>query len=80
VFFVPAHAVLEDESGRFVYVVESVSGGRGEVQRRTVETGDLSQLGLEIRSGLASGDRVVTAGMSKMRPGLPVRLATDSAP
>ncbi len=78
VLHVPAHAVLEDDVGRFLYSVESVSDGRGVVQRRAVETGNLSALGLEVTSGLEVGDRIVTAGMSKMRAGLEVRLATAS--
>lgn len=78
IFQVPAHAVLEDSHGRFIYVVESAAEGRGVVQRRPVETGRLSQQGLEVTSGLTDGDRIVTAGMSKMRPGLEVRLGTDA--
>lgn len=75
VFHVPAQAVLEDDKGRFLYVVETLTGDRGRVQRRAVKTGRLSTLGLEVTAGLDVGDRVVTAGMSKMRPNLEVRLA-----
>ncbi len=79
VFQVPAHAVLEDNDGRYLFTVESAADGHSVVQRRAVETGRLSQLGLEITSGLSEGDRIVTAGMSKMRPGLEVRLTTEAA-
>ncbi len=79
VFRVPAHAVLEDNDGRFLFTVDSVANGRGIVQRRAVETGRLSRLGLEITSGLSAGDRIVTAGMSKMRAGLEVRLGADAS-
>lgn len=76
--FIPVHAVLEDSAGRYVYLVEEVGEARGVVERRIVETGRLSVRGVEILSGLQAGDEVVTAGMSKMRPGLEVRLATES--
>lgn len=78
VFYVPPHAVLEDDKGRFVYVAEPESGDRGIVQRRDVETGRLSQQGLEIVSGLVGGDHVITAGMSKMQTGMTVRMRSDS--
>jgi multidrug efflux pump subunit AcrA (membrane-fusion protein) len=75
---VPAHAVLEDREGRFVYLVKVTGDAQGVVERRAVKTGNLSNLGLEITSGLETGDKVVTAGMSKMLPGLEVRLTTEN--
>lgn len=78
VVYVPAHAVLEDNDGRYVFVAKPTGSGRGIIERRSVETGDLSGFGLEITSGLDGGDEVVTAGMSKMRPGLEVKLSTEN--
>jgi len=75
--FVPAHAVLGDREGRFVYLVAVSGDAKGIVERRAVETGDLSNLGIEIISGLTVGDKVITAGMSKMSSGLEVRLARE---
>jgi RND family efflux transporter MFP subunit len=80
VIHVPAHAVLEDTQGRFVYLVKSKGDGMGEVEKRLVTVGELSTLGLAVISGLEVGDQVVTAGMSKMAPGLIVRLAPDKTP
>lgn len=77
--YVPGHAVLEDESGRYVFVARPTSDGRGVVERRAVETGDLTGLGLEVSSGLGDGDRVVTAGMSKMHSGLEVKMLAEKA-
>lgn len=76
---VPAHAVLEDSGGRFVFVAKKTSEGRGVIEKRQVETGDLTSLGLAVKSGLQVEDKVVTAGMSKMFPGLEVRLQTENA-
>lgn len=74
VVLVPAIAVGEDEQGRFVYVVERVDSQElGIVKRRAVQIGRLTQEGLEVLSGLSSGERVVTAGFSKLKEGLTVR-------
>jgi len=74
---VPAHAVLEDSEGRFVYVVKKTGEGRGVVEKRPVKTGNISSLGLAITSGLEVGDQLITAGMSKMYAGLEVRIQAE---
>jgi len=73
---VPSFAVGEDGEGRFVYVVEPApdAAGEGIVRRQAVTVGDLTTEGLEIVSGLQDGDRVVTAGVSRIEDGLRVRL------
>lgn len=70
---IPAQAVLEDDAGRYVFVA---TGDRdnASVERRQVITGQVSSAGLEILSGLVSGDRVITAGMSQLVDGMAVRL------
>ncbi len=73
--FVPAHAVLEDSAGRFVYVLKHAANERqGLVERRSVVVGKLSENGLQIVKGLILGDKVITAGMSKIAVGMKVRL------
>lgn len=76
---VPAHAVLEDAEGRYVYIVSNTTDGKGTVEKRLVQTGELTSQGLAITTGLEVGDRVVTAGMSKMHSGLEVRLQSGKA-
>ena len=72
---VPAHAVLEDSAGRFVYIVEQSSeSGVGVVKRRSLVVGKLNENGIQIINGLIVGDRVITAGMSKITDGMNVRL------
>ena len=77
VFSIPAQAVLERDDGRFVYLAVPTSGGQARIERRLVQTGKLTRSGLLILGGLNIGDRVVVAGMSKMREGLDVRLAEE---
>jgi len=79
VILVPTVAVGEDGIGRFVYVVEKVTDdGLGIVHRREVEIGRLTEEGLEILTGLQSGERVVTAGFSQLKEGLTVRFPEPS--
>jgi RND family efflux transporter MFP subunit len=73
-FVLPPHAVVEDRSGRFVYVVEPAGPGTGVVHRRAVRVGELTGEGLEVLEGLENGERVVTAGVSQIEDGLSVRL------
>jgi RND family efflux transporter MFP subunit len=71
---VPAVAVAEDRTGRFVFVVQPASGDTANVRRVGVEIGELLSDGIEIFSGLSDGDLVVTAGVSKIQDGQKVKL------
>lgn len=71
--FVPAQAVLEDSEGRFAFVAVPSDSGTALVERRSVVTGVMSSVGLEIVSGLNTGEHLIIAGMSKMYSGLQVR-------
>lgn len=70
---VPAVAVGEDRQGRYVYVVRPSAGGLATVHRTPVTVGELGPDGLEILTGLTDGDRVVTAGVSRVIDGQTVR-------
>jgi len=71
---VPASAVAEDLSGNFVYLVlPSENNGIGTIERRTVVVSNLTNLGFIVLDGLKEGDVVVTAGVSKISPGMKVR-------
>lgn len=74
VAIIPAIAVLSDQDGPFVYLVNSSDGRTGTVEKHAVTTGKLTNLGLEITQGLNPGDRVVVGGVSKMHQGLSVAL------
>lgn len=71
---VPAVAVGEDRSGRYVFVVEPQANGLGVTKRKTVSVGELTEGGLEIFEGLTDGEFVVTAGVSRIEDGQTVRL------
>lgn len=61
-------AVLHDETGAFVYVVNSAS----KAERRAVILGPLAGEAQIVTSGLSIGETVITDGTHKIRNGLPV--------
>ncbi|MCB2210734.1 efflux RND transporter periplasmic adaptor subunit [bacterium] len=72
---VPPHAVGEDHTGRYVFVVEpGTEEGIGITRRRMVRVGELTPEGLEILDGILEGELVVTAGVSKIVDGQRVKL------
>jgi RND family efflux transporter MFP subunit len=71
---VPPVSVGEDRNGRFVFTVKPLDDTFGTIERKKVTTGDITTDGLEVLSGLADGDMVVTAGISLIKPGQKVRL------
>ena len=67
---VPPFSVLEDGNGQFVFTLEaSDETGVGIVKRKSVTIGNLVETGLIITDGLKDGDRLITAGVSKLRDG-----------
>lgn len=72
---VPAVAVGQARDGsRFVLVVEPGADGLATVHRRAVTIGPIHSDGMVIRSGLAAGDVIVTAGVRRLQDGATVRL------
>lgn len=66
----PLAAVVEEPGGTFVFIAEvAENSGEAVVRKRSVTLGELNQSGIEIVDGLATGDRVVTAGLSAIRDG-----------
>ena len=75
VYSIPLSAVSEDSNGRFIYLAEpKKEAGYAEVKRVNVKIGRLSSSDIEIINGLSSGDRVITAGVSRIHPGQTVKL------
>ncbi|MFC4727490.1 efflux RND transporter periplasmic adaptor subunit [Coralloluteibacterium thermophilus] len=72
---VPRAALLEDEGTPAVYAVRD-----GKAVRTAVEVGYTSSDLVEIRGGLADGERVVTAGRLALRDGASVEVIGDGGP
>jgi RND family efflux transporter MFP subunit len=68
VLMVPDIAVMTDQTGRFVFVVDA----NGVAQRRDVVVGPVVERQRAIESGLTATDDVVVNGIIRVRPGAPV--------
>ena len=80
VVLVPLSAVVQGPDATFVYLAETTGDGdAARAVKRDVSLGELTEGGLEVISGLAPGDRVITAGVSKIFDGLEVRLDPASS-
>ena len=66
---VPAIAVIPELGGKKVYVYSD-----GTAVPMKVTTGIRNDREVEITSGLAEGDLVITTGILQLQPGLPVEL------
>lgn len=75
---VAPEAVSEDREGRFAFVIETREDGIGVVHRRPVQVGELTPAGLEILSGLAPPEKVVTAGLHQLQDGQQVRILAEN--
>jgi len=71
---IPAHSVLKDDTGNFVYLVESKADGNGVVRKKIITVGSITKTGFEVLNGLNAGDKVITAGVSGLVDGMKVRL------
>lgn len=72
---IPLAAVGYDGDNAFVYIaVPADQRNQALIEKRSVSIGELTDLGLEITTGLQAGDRVVTAGVSVIRDGQRVLL------
>ncbi len=76
--FVPAVAVGEDRAGRYVFVLEPAGDGTGSVERRSVEIGSSTVVGIEVIDGLAEDELLVTAGARRLSDGMRVRVLGPS--
>ncbi len=65
-FLLPTTAVTQRDGLAIVWVVNP---NTGEVQPRTIQTGDFRENGVSISSGLQNGEQVVVAGVHTLIPG-----------
>jgi membrane fusion protein (multidrug efflux system) len=67
---VPQSAVLQNETGRFVWLV----GPDGKALARNIQAGGWAGSDWVVQGGLKAGDRVIVDNLSRLRPGTPVEL------
>ena len=75
VLTIPRAAVLSDQSGDYVYVVDR----EDKAQQRRVQLGQSSPTAAAVLNGLQEGDNVIVEGIQRVRPGQPVSPAPATA-
>ncbi len=73
---VPRGAVMSDQQGNYVFVVD----GDNRAQQRRVELGQTSPTNAVIASGLTGGESIIVDGIQRVRPGQPVSPAPAGKP
>jgi membrane fusion protein (multidrug efflux system) len=73
---IPRAAVAQDQQGFFVFIVDA----EGRAQRRNIRLGRSTPETAIVESGLNEGDRVISEGVQRVRPGQPVNAAPAGAP
>jgi membrane fusion protein (multidrug efflux system) len=73
---IPRAAVLQDQQGFFVFVLDA----QNRAARRVVTLGRSMADQVVVEQGLEGGERVVTEGVQRVRPGQPVQPAPAAAP
>lgn len=78
-FIVPLSAVLEDSQGRYVFIAEPKANENNlaSVKRIPIEVGELTANGLEINKGLEAQQLLITAGVTRIKPGQTVKLLNN---
>ena len=72
---IPVNTLQNDETGKFVMVAVS-EAGRQVARKRSVTVGELYGDELEVKSGLQSGDQLITEGFQSLYDGQPITTET----
>lgn len=70
---VPQGAVLQDPAGRYVFVLDE----KGNAKINHIEVDGQYEKNWIIKSGLKTGDKIISRGLVKVMDGRPVRILTD---
>ncbi|GGE78854.1 acriflavin resistance protein [Stappia taiwanensis] len=73
---IPQAAIQRDQRGAFVLAI----GKQEMVEQRYVELGEQVETDFVVKKGLQEGDRVITEGLQKVRPGVPVNAVLAGTP
>lgn len=76
-FVIPLHALMEDDKGYYIYIVDEIENGIGIIERSDVKRGQLTSNGIIITSGVANDMHVLTAGMSRVHEDQKVRVGEN---
>ena len=66
---IPVNTVQNDETGKYVYVLEKLSNGRTVAKKKTVVIGEVYGDRVEIKGGLVAGEQLITEGYQSVYEG-----------
>lgn len=66
---VPVNSVQSDETGKFVFLVSTLPGGKMVAHKQGVTVGETYGNNMEIKSGLKAGDQLITEGFQNVYDG-----------
>jgi membrane fusion protein (multidrug efflux system) len=66
---IPTEAVVPEMNGKSVWIVRN-----GKAMATPITTGVRSDAMIEVLSGIAAGDTVITTGLMQLRPGVEVQV------
>jgi membrane fusion protein, multidrug efflux system len=69
----PSHSIEKNNNGTFVWLASKSNKGLLKVMRRKVTIGGPMPGGIQVLSGVRSGEMIITAGISKLTEGMIVR-------
>ena len=72
---IPVETVQTDEKGKFVFVF-STEKGKNVARKKTIEIGEFYDELIEVKSGLATGDKIITKGFQGLYEGQILTTAT----
>lgn len=75
---IPRTAISFNTYGDFVFVVTENDNGELITERRSVETGEVRDGRLEVKTNLEAGDRVVATGLLRLRAGQRVEIKSEN--
>jgi len=69
VIVIPVNVIQSDETGKYVYVLLKGSNGKNFAHRITVTMGEVYGENVEVKTGLKTGDQLVTEGFQNLYEG-----------
>jgi len=74
---VPVNTVQNDETGKFVYLVNTRPGGKTVAVKQPVTAGEVYGNNMEIKTGLKAGDQLITEGFQNVYNGQTVSITSQ---
>ncbi len=66
---IPVNTLQTDEKGKYVYVMENRGNGKFAAKKRNISIGEIYGENVEVKSGLAAGDQLITEGYQNLYDG-----------